>query len=465
MRGSNPLAAAIAAALLLTAAAGTALAQTTTLDATLQPDDMLLQDTQLPYPRFDYAVGLGYEHTDNIQRTASNQQSQDILQPTFGFTFDQQGASVQAQAVGLLQYQDYVQGTFANEYRGQLAGILNWTVSPQRLNLQVQDYSSVQPINAQAPASPGNSQQVNVFIAGPTLLLGSGSPTHAAIDLRYINTVASKTKYFDSQRGVAAFRLIRDLNATDRLSGNIEFTHADFSQLDDPNSPHRYDDYNAYARYESNLSRLTLDVAAGVSRIAFANGFASHSNPLLRMTAAWTLAPRNTLSLNVVDQLADSTNDLTQMPDLRAFALSQPKLQVGQTFIVPTVFREHGAALAYNFEGDRMTLSIGPSYDRMRQLNGDFDVSRSVYGVQANVAYRLDPRSALTFSAGNYHTKYLLDGSHSHDQAYAIGFNQALTPHWTWTASLEHDQRRASSTLAGGSYHENVLFFTATYRR
>lgn len=465
MRGSNKLAVAIASALLLTATAGAALAQTAPIDPSLQQTDPLLEDGTLPYPRFDYAVGLGYEHTDNIGRTETNRKSQDILQPTFGFTLDQQGSTIQAQAVGLLQYQDYVQGTFANEYRGQLAGILNWTVSPQRLNVQVQDYSSVQPVDARAPTGPNNSQQVNVFVAGPTLLLGSGQQTHAAIDLRYINTTASKTKYFDSQRGVAAFRLIRDLNPTDRLSGNVEFTHADFTQLDDPRDPNRYNDYNVYARYESALARLTLDVAAGISRIEFANGFASHTNPLVRIAAIWTLAPRNTLSLNLVDQLADSTNNLSQMPDLREFALSRPRLQVGQTFIVPTVFREHGASLAYNYQGQRLNFSIGPAYDRLRQLNGAFDVSRNSYGAQAGVEYRLSPRSSLTFNASNFNIKYVLDGSHSRDQAYVLGFNQELTPHWTWTASVEHDQRGASSNLAGGSYHENMLFFTATYRR
>jgi hypothetical protein len=465
MRGSNLLAVAIASALVLAGASGIATAQTAPIDPTLQQEDPLLQDTQLPYPRFDYAVGLGYEHTDNIRRTASNQESQDILQPTFGFTLDQQGSTIQAQAVGLLQYQDYLQGTFANEYRGQLAGILNWTVSPQLLNLQVQDYSSVQPIDARAPSAPGNVQQVNVFVAGPTLLLGSSGPTHAAIDLRYVNTVASKTKYFNSDRGIAAFRLIRDLNPTDRLSGNVEFTHADFPQLDDPDSPQRYDSYNAYARYESRLSRLTLDVAAGASRVAFSNGFASHTNPLLRLSATWTLAPRNTLSLNLVDQLSDSTNNLTQMPDLREYALARPKLEVGQSFIVPTVFRDRGASVGYTYTGQRITLNIGSSYDRERQLNGTFDVSRNTYGALANIQYQLSPRSSLSLNAASYHTQYVLDGSHSRDQVYALGFNQTLTPHWTWTASLEHDQRRATNTLAGDSYHENMLFFTATYRR
>lgn len=465
MRETHTLAAAIASALLLTATAGAVQAQTAPIDPDLQPTDPALQDSTLPYPRFDYAVGLGYEHTDNIGRTENNRQSQDILQPTFGFTLDQQGSSIQAQAVGLLQYQDYVQGAFANEYRGQLAGILNWTVSPQRLNLQVQDYSSVQPIDARAPTGPDNTQQVNVFVAGPTLLLGSGKQTHAAIDLRYINTTASKTKYFDSQRGVAAFRLIRDLNPTDRLSGNVEFTHANFSQLDDPASPDRYNDYNVYARYESTLARLTLDVAAGASRIEFSNGFESHTNPLVRIAATWTLAPRNTLSLNLVDQLADSTNNLTQMPDLREFALARPNLQVGQTFIVPTVFREHGASLAYNYQGQRIAFSVGPAYDRLRQLNGAFDVSRNSYGAQTNVAYRLTPRSSLTFNASSFNTQYVLDGSHSVDRAYALGFDQALTLHWTWSASLQHDQRHANSPLAGGSYHDNMLLFTATYRR
>lgn len=464
MRGPKTRAAACTAALLLAAAGGTH-AQTTSVDTVLQPDSTLMQSDGTPFPHFDYAYGIGYEHTDNINRTPQDKVSQDILQPTFGFTLDQQGSTLQAQAVGLLQYEDYLQGAFSNEYRGQIAGTLNWNVSPQRLNVQAQEYSSVQPVNARAPSAPGNVQQVNVFVAGPTLLLWSGNPTHAAIDLRYINTTASKTKYFNSDRGFGAFRLIHDINTTDRLSGNVEYTHANFPQLDDPASPRQYNDYNVYARYESTLSRLSLDIATGVSRIQFADGFGTHSNPLLRVGATWALAARSGLSINLVDQLSDSTNNLTQMPDLREFALARPNLQVGQTFVVPTVYREHGASAAYTYTGLRTTFSIGPAYDRLRQLNGGFDVSRNSYGARASVAYRLNPRSALTFDATNFNTQYVLDGSHSRDQAYVLGFDQALTPHWTWTAALEHDRRSADLALSGNSYRENMLFLTVTYRR
>lgn len=465
MRKSNRLAVAIAAALLLAGAAGGAYAQTTSVDSVFQTDTGSTQDSGVPMAPFDYAFGIGYEHTDNIRRTETNRDSQDILQPTFGFTLNQQGSTVQAQAVGLLQYVDYLQGAYSHEYRAQLAGLFNWTVSPQRLNVQVQDYSSVQPIDARAPSAPGNVQQVNVFVAGPTLLLWSGQPTHAAIDVRYINTSASKTKYFNSDRGLAAFRLIRDLNGTDRLSGNVEYTHADYPQLDDPRSPRQYNDYNAYARYESTLSRLTLDVAAGISRIQFADGFGSYSNPLLRVAATWALTPRSGLSLNALDQLSDSTNNLAQMPDLRQFALAAPSLQVGQAFVVPTVYREHSLSAAYTYTGLRTTFSIGPAYDRLRQLNGSFDVSRNSYGALANLEYKLSPLSTLTFSASNFNTQYVLDGSHSRDQSYVIGFNQALTPHWSWTAALEHDRRGSDLLLAGNSYTENMLFLTLTYRR
>lgn len=461
MRGTRKLATAI---LLALAGTSVALAQTSpqTLSQT-EPVDPFAPPAQSP-PLFDYAIGLGVGHTDNLNRSATDTVGQSILEPSFNFTFNQQGSTLQTQVVGLLQYTDYLGGYFGNEFRGQLTGQMNWVVSPQRLNYVVQDYSSVEPVNTRYGNTPANQQQVNVFATGPTLAfrLGGDSGWQGQADLRYINTTASKTKDFNSDRGMGALRLIRDLSPTNHLSFNLEGAAVDFSNAGLFASATRYDQYNAYARYESHLAHVDLDFALGGSRVDFSQGQPSHSGMLARASIAWRVDARNTLQAGGVDQLADATADLVQPPNLASAQLTTPTILVGRTVISPSVFRDRNVNLGYAYRGDRFGFTLSPYYGQLRQLNGN-DQSRNGYGVVAGMTYLLMPLTSLGVSVGDQTTQYISDHSRDRDRTVAINLSKELTPHWSWSVAFRHDQRH--STRAGFGYTENEVFAFLYYRR
>lgn len=415
-------------------------------------------------PGFDWTVGLGAGHTDNLTRVDTGAVSQNILQPTFDFTYNQQGSTLQAQVLGHLQYVDYLGGYYGNEFRGQLAGRVNWVIAPQRLNFELQDYSSVEPVSTRFGNSPANLQQVNVFVAGPTLsfLLGPNPTWHGQADLRYINTTASKTKDFQSQRGFLAARVIHDLNPTDNVSFNLEGTHVNFDHADPVVNANRYNEYNAYVRYESHLARVDLDLALGGSRVTFSQNWPSDSEPLVRASAIWHLNARNSLQLSGYSQLADATADLTQAPELASAQLTTPTVLVGRTVISPSVFRDRTVRLEYGYQGERLSVSLSPYYARLRQLNGD-DLSRDGHGVVLGAAYRLTELTSLGATVGRQTTRYLSDQSRDRDYTLAVDLSQQLTPHWSWSVAFRHEQR--NSNRPGFDYTENELFAFLYYRR
>lgn len=460
MRGLRTLAVAIALAL---AGTSVALAQSQAFEAVPQASmvDPFAPPEQVP-PFFDYAIGLGYEHTDNVDRAATNPTSQDILQPTLNFTFNQQGSTVQAQAVGLIQYTDYLQGYFGNEFRGQLSGVLNWVIAPQRLNLDVEDYSSVQPVNTRFSNSPANQQQVNIFVIGPTLSFRLGDALRGQADLRYIDTSASKSKDFDSQRGLGALRVIRDLSANAILSGNFEAVNVDFNNVAPLTTAQRYTEYNVYARYQSQLAHLGMDLALGGSRVDFTQGFGGHSGALVRAALAWRLTPRSSLQLNVSDQLDDSTADLMQPPNLATTVLTDSTLQVGRTVISPAVFRDRSVNFSYLYRDSRFGFTLTPYYSRLRQLNGT-DLSRNGHGVVATASYLINPLLTLGVNVGDQTTEYTTDHSRDRDRNYGVNLARQMTPHWSWSVAFSHDGRH--STRPGFGYNENQVFATLYYRR
>lgn len=413
-------------------------------------------------PLFNWATGLGYEHTDNINRSSVNRTSQDILQPTFNFTYTQQGSTVQAQAAGVIQYVDYLQNYFGNEFRGQLSGTMNWTISPQRLNFSIQDYSSVEPVSIRASNAPSNQQQVNVFVAGPTLSFRMGDALRGEADLRYVNTTASKTKDFNSQRGLGAFRAIRDLSPTDTLAFNAEAVHVDFSNINPTTNLSRYDQYNAYLRYQSHLQRIDLDVALGGSHSDFGQSTASHSGVLVRAGLGWRISPRSTLQANVSDQFADSTTSLIQAPALGNASVTDLSIQVGRTAISPTVYRDRGVNLSYSYQGSRFGFIVTPYYTRLRQLNGN-DLSRNGYGAIANATYAVSPLMTLGVTVGSQSTQYVSDHSRDRDSSYTVDLTRQFTPHWSWRVAVNRASR--NSTRPGFNYYEDQVFVILYYSR
>lgn len=461
MRATSSLAAAIVLALTGTSVA---LAQAVPqLVPQAEPSDPLAPPALSP-PLFDYAVGVGIGHTDNLNRSATDAVSQSILEPSFNFTFNQQGSTLQTQVVGLLQYTDYLGGYFGNEFRGQLTGQMNWVISPQRLNFVLQDYSSVEPVNTRYGNTPANQQQVNVFAAGPTLSfrLGGDSGWQGQADLRYINTTASKTKDFNSERGMGALRLARDLSLTNHLSFNLEGVHVSFNNPAPLAESTRYDQYNAYARYQSNLARTDLDFALGGSRVNFSQNEAGHSGLLARASISWRANARNTLQASGVDQLADATANLVQPPDLASVQLTSPTVLVGRTVISPAVFRERNVSVGYGYRGDRFNFNLSPYYGQLRQLNGS-DLSQNGYGVIAGLTYLLTPLTTLGVTVGNQTTVYTSDDSHDRDRTAAVNVSKELTQHWSWSVVFRHDQRH--STRPGFGYTENEVFAFLYYRR
>jgi hypothetical protein len=460
MRRISKLTAAILLGLVGTASAWGQSVPAATQTATVDP---FAPPPESP-PLFDYAIGLGAGHTDNLFRNSSDTVSQDLLQPTFNFTLNKQGSTLQAEVIGLLQYTDYLEGDVGNEFRGQLTGQMNWVISPQRLNFEMQDYSSVEPVNTRLANAPSNQQQVNVLIGGPTLSfrLGSDGTWNGKMDLRYIDTTASKTKDFNSQRGFLAARLIHDLDVTSHLSFNLEGAHVDFNNADPLTTANRYNEYSLYARYLSRLAHIDLDLALGGSRVTFSQKWPDHSGMLARASIAWRIDARNTLQLTGTDQLADATADLTQSPELTSDQLTVPTIEVGRTVISPAVFRNRSVGLGYSYQGERLGFTLSPYYAQLKQLNGT-DLSQKGFGGTAGITYLLTPITLLSVDLGDQTTRYVSDHSQDHDHTATINLSRQLTPHWSWSVAVRHDQRH--STRPGFGYTENEVFAFLYYKR
>jgi hypothetical protein len=418
--------------------------------------------------KFDYSVYTGIEHSNNITLSENNPISQNVLIPGVDFIYQRQGSTFQANVIGNVEYRNYLGSRFDNQTQTQLAAQTNWTVLPKRLDFVVEDYAGIQPVDSLASDAPTNQQQTNVLVAGPTLHVQFGNTLRGQLDLRYINSYASRDDEFDSSRGLAAARLFRDLSPTDQVSANVEFQRVDFSSATGAN----YDRYEAYVGYASQLARFDADVVLGGARVRFDDS-RSYSSPLARATLGLQATAQSRFSVSAAYQYADAAQEMMVAPGLLTLNdVGGPDftgglenisgIGTGSTVIDSEVYEERTLQASYAYTGVRTSLTVSPGYRKLHYLN-DSTFNQVARDLSVTLGYRLRPNLILTVFAAGERLRYQSIVRTDNTVRYGVDLSRQWTRHWSWHASAV--RQRQNSTAPGQSYRETQIFFSVVYRR
>ncbi|MET0935691.1 MAG: outer membrane beta-barrel protein [Luteibacter sp.] len=428
---------------------------------------------------FDYTLYGGLEHSNNIALSSDRPLSETVLSPGATFQFYQLGSTFQANVGGTLQYNKYLENRFDSQTQTQVSGQANWTVMPDRLDFSVEDYAGIQPVDQLSSDSPDNQQQTNVIVLGPTLRMRFGDAARGQFELRYINSYASKVDEFDSSRGMAAFRLYRDLSPTDVISGNVEFQRVDFDKQ--PSSAN-YDRKEAYVRYTSKLARFDADVLVGGTRISF-DGGRNTDAPLVRMQIGWLPTLRNALTVSGVYQYADAAQDIITTPGVYGPSLGADRVEaidpfantgglgrgltgagigVGDAVIGAEIYKERRLEATWNWRGERLNITVAPYSDRLRYLE-DNTFDRTSRGVSIGVGYKLTPTMTLAGFGTGEHMDYQQLNRTDKTIRLGLDLSQQVNRHWTWHVGVARNHR--NSNAADQSYSENQIFVGLVFRR
>lgn len=407
--------------------------------------------------QLDYTLYAGVEHSDNINMAGNNPTSQYALVPGVNFNFVQEGSTIQANVSGNLQYRDYMGSDFTSQTQTQLAGQANWTVLPERLDFTVQDYAGIQPVDYLASNAPSNQQQTNVISLGPTLHFRLGNTLRGQAELRYINSYAQTTQGFNSSRGVAALRLLKELSPTNQLSLNAETQRTNFvNVLGGPN----YNRHEVFTRYVSKLARFDIDAALGWSQLEFDGSTRALSSPLARLAVAWRPSERSTLALASSRQYSDAAQGMMELSGQQIGGINGTN--TGNAAVNSQIYLERRLELSYNFRGTRFQFSLAPFYNKLDYTNDQL-FNQTGRGGRIGFDYQLSPTFTLsTFAQAQTLTYQTLDRrDKSYD--YSVSLIRQWTPHWGARASFSHQQR--NSSVPGQSFQENRIYFGVTFRR
>jgi len=413
---------------------------------------------QLPALELDYEVGAYLRHSDNLNLSETAPSSGSVFAPTLNFDLQQSGARLKLSANGLVEYTDYLDDTYSDQVRGGFTGGLEWAIVPQRLNFVVQDYLSQQTINDTDPATPGNLQHVNLFVAGPTLFTRFGPATLGQFDLRYGNTYAEETESFQGDRVTAAGRVQHQLSPASQLTFSLEGMRV---RYDGPGELANYDRQDAFVNYQLRRKLTAFDVDLGYSRLDRVAFDDRKMSPLVRANVTRRLTSRSRLVLSGAYRISDTTQYLIE-PTLDFGRQRFSDVRYNNRRIDPNVYRERSARLAYEFDGASTDVRI-QGYDLRNNYFQEGAEDLRYRGMGVRVEHRLRPHVSLTAAALHQRIDFDPIAREDRESALEVGLTRRVNRHWTGSVSVRHRQR--DSTAPTQDFKENSALLSVTYRR
>lgn len=406
--------------------------------------------------RLNYQVQVTALHSDNIDLSEDDEISERVLIPRLSFDVKEEGASVELQARGMVERRFYMGNEFPDENRGEFAGQLNWAMFPERLHFVVEDYLSLEPINFRDGRYPGNVQQVNILLAGPSLFARMGPSTRFRLDLRGMDSHAEVASDFDARRYSAAASLRREMSATSAGSAHVMWLDADF---DDP-ATIDYKQQEAFVRYEGRLRRVNYELDLGRGRLE-RDGEDDESITVARAEVEWQPNQRNRLRLRGRHQFGDEVQGIIVRLSDPDEELIPDLVDTSSQLVTAGAYRVRQVEADYRYTGERVGFRLRPMHRRFRYIDRA-DADRTEDGILAQASYRLGPRTNAIFT-GSVRDRDFVRDEKQRDHVYSLGFDHQMTRHWGLRGEVFRNER--DSDVADSRYEENGALLTVWWKR
>jgi len=328
------------------------------------------------------SFGVGAERSDNIARTATNEQTETTAtaNAAFGLELERPRLTGTVDANG--QYRKYLDNSFNDEVVGGANVDLSAALIRERFDWILQDNFGQVARDRLVVETPDNRQNFNVFSTGPVITLPLGARTSLRVtglwtDANYEDSVQNS----ESLDGTVA--LVRQLAEKTELSLVGSANETDYDG--DP-AFQTYRIKSAYLRLDTTGGRTTLSVDGGYTEAT--HGDESNSGPLVHLNITRRVGAYSTLGLTAGSEFQDTASQ---------FRLDQTQLGVQtnnqDAVVAGDVFRSDFVFLSFGTERDRTSFRVGLSGSKERheeQKALDRDIVRASLVIGRRMTQRLD---------------------------------------------------------------------------
>jgi hypothetical protein len=403
--------------------------------------------------QFDYQASLAAGHSDNIRRTETNPESEDIAAAGVRFSFDQQSQRLNADIFGDLAYNDYLGNTYDSELIGNVIADVRYAFVPERFEWVLADNFGQVLGDPFLPATPDNRENLNYLVTGPDFTLPLGSQMRLRIGGRYALTTYEKSP-FDSDSLLGELGLIRLLSSSSAISLNAR---AQQVQYDDKSLNADYDVGEAFLRYEAQGARTQLRVDAGYSEIDRDAVDQKQDGPILRLEIIRRISASSTVTIGGGREFSGAGD---------AFAVSQSgsgaSLGTAPGRQTTEPFQNDFARIAWDFSQNRTTFTLSAAWaDRTYELEPTLD--QTITDAAMRVRRELSQTTWLMLEAGYERAEYAQPGGNYNDLLGGVSFGWRLSRVLTLATTYSYANR--SSEFPGGDYTDNRIWLSLSYGR
>jgi hypothetical protein len=398
-----------------------------------------------------YEIQVGVIESDNIRRVSSAATAQTIAMEDLDFTWLDKRPWYDVDITGDLSNLSYLQGTYPDQLIGNFLGTSTFKLVPDLLSWNFSDNFGQTPLNALAPITPGNRENINYLNTGPVLTLPLGQELKLILTGEY-GRVDYEQSPLDSNRLTAGVALGHDISRGTSISINAKDERVNYQN--DVLNPD-YSMQEAFARFDTKGSRTTLGVDLGYGRQVFLG--INESSPIGRIDITRQISPRSTVGLSFGHDYSDGADSFLLVQTVGGATLNtQNAVQAAAPFVITY------GTLAWNYRFDRTSVGLNASFFR-DEYQIDDALNNDLTMANVSVTRQISPVLQLAL------TEYV-------DRAHFIAEDSSVTEtdtglQLTWLAgkrfsvNVAYYLAKGFSNVEANKYTENRLWLAVGYGR
>jgi len=411
-----------------------------------------------PLQAGESAYGVGYmgEHSDNITRVSTNEQSDWIHSLLAGFAYQERTTDMVARVLAQATYYDYQKDTFSDETLFDLNSSAVWTISPQRFFWTVQDDYQQALLNATLPDTPANRTNLNVFSTGPDVYLRL-APVHTLMFGARVGDVYTGDANADNKRFSGLAGWLYQSSPVTTLSLNYQVLDVKFEDST-LNNDFTSQDLFFRAQFRPSRSQYILDL--GTTHINFDRG-EDLRGTLARLSWIRELTPQSSFGASVSKEFSNTASDVLAATPATDPAAGEPTAPSGisRTVITADVYETKGGTIFYTHRGSQVGVQFLAGRRKLDYATTPQD--RKETNGRLQIDYFFSAASTATLFTEYTRTEYLDFIRRDTDQNSGLRFDYHLTR--TVSVGLEGRRTERRSTDSTVDFVDNRLLFTLLY--
>jgi len=405
---------------------------------------------------FDYGVGYSAEHSDNITRVSTNEQSGWIHSLLAEFSYQERSTDVIAHVLAQARYNTYQNNTYGDQKLFDLNSSAVWTISPQRFFWTVQDYYQQGLIDSTGVDTPTNRTNLNVLSTGPDLYVRL-APVHTLAFGARAGDIYTGRANVDNRRFAGTAAWLYELSPRTTLSLNYQALDVKYEE---PNLTSDFTTQDAFFRtqYRPSRSQFTLDL--GESRVDFVRREELRGT-LARISWNREMTPESNIGASYSKQFLNTGTAVLEAQAMNAATGAAPipsGIPVGA--ITADVYSSKGGIVYYNRRSTLLGLDFLAGKRQLDYATALLD-SKETRG-RAQFSYFVTPVTTASLYAEYIRTEYLDFVRRDTDRISGLRLDHRLTS--TVNVAVQGSRIQRDSTDPTRGYVDNRVLLVLFYR-